>query len=830
MAGVRGRFEAVAASAELAEPAMPPAVPDTILPGDLPSALDAFPGVTVLSLDCFDTLIWRDTYCPRDIFAALPGTTPLQRIRAETQARKRARHGRGRNEVSIGEIYANLLPGGSEAERGAAVAAEIAAEAGHCFAFAPTVRLMREAKSRGMQVVIVSDSYLDARQLQALITQAAGEQVAGLIDRIFSSSVLGQSKSEGLYGEVLRKLKVKPERILHIGDNRKADVEGVAEFGVRTLHLRQFTAAAEQRLRLESAVSAIVHPAMPETVCAYQPHRAALAIAEPRLDDPAMHFGATALGPIFMAFEAWLRAEASALKASHGGTVHWLFLMRDGHLPMQVHLAGGEGASAHAVEISRFTSTAASFTSERAVQDYIETELGTNPATLARQLLIPPAEADTILADRDPGRASLALLAEVRKGARKKRIVRDSRAMAERLAAHVRKVADPQPGDTLMLVDLGYNGSVQNCIETLLREKFGVHVAGRYLLLRETDRPGLDKRGFIGIDHYDEHTLEALCGNVAVIEQLATTQMGSAIDYDADGTPIRKSNDIKGRQSAVRERIQAGCLEFVRQFPDAAIRATIPDGLVHWRRGAASALCRLMFLPLEQELAVIERFEHDVNLGTDRHVALFSRDVAARGMRRRGLFYMKGAERMFLPAELSGQGLASRLTLLAHKRFGLPFVHADFSDAQLSLPVIYADKDNVLAQEVTATATHDGYFLAAVPIGDCRYSVGLRFGSLYEWVQIESACFLPVASFMDEDRESGIDEIPAVPAPDAMEQVAPHLFHCRDEAGFLMVHPPARIDDRPMMLAVVFRPVVERKTPSSPAKSSSALAQLTEAY
>ena len=83
-----------------------------------------------------------------------------------------------------------------------------------------------------------------------------------------------------------------------------------------------------------------------------------------------------------------------------------------------------------------------------------------------------------------------------------------------------------------------------------------MHVAGRYLLLREMDRPGLDKRGLISDEHYDPHALEALCANVAVLEQLSTTPMGSVIDYTPSGKPIRTENGIKEtlKKSALQRR------------------------------------------------------------------------------------------------------------------------------------------------------------------------------------------------------------------------------------------------------------------------------------
>ena len=782
----------------------------TILPHALPSALDQFDGLKVLSLDCFDTLLWRDSHAPQDIFALLPGTTSLQRRWAEGRARKGARIGMDRADVSIGEIYAQLLPNADAAERNVAIAAELAAEARHCHAFAPTVALMREARARGLQVVIVSDTYLDAGQLRELIARSAGEEVAGLIDRLFCSSTYGKPKAGGLYGDVLRKLKAKPHEILHIGDNLAADVGGVAPFGINTLHLLQFSEAVEERLRHEAAVSALLHDQGGEGVTALLPHRAALAIADPLAADPAESFGLCVLGPVLYGFERWLTAEAEALQAARGGTVHWLFLMRDGHLPRLVHEAAGDGERGHGIEISRFCAIASSFANDAAVRGHVELELGLNPETLARQLLVPKAEIPAILGELSPQDASLALLREMRREPRRRATIKASRAFAKRLVAHVRAMVDPAPGDTLMLVDLGYNGSVQNHVDALLRAELGVHVAGRYLVLREQDRPGLDKRGLISSDHYDAFALEAICANVAVLEQVCTTDTGSVIDYTDDGVPIRRANDIKGVQSETRERIQAGCVRFAQVQPGATIRRDAADEAMLWRQGAAAVLARVMYLPLESELAVIERFEHDVNLGSGRTVALFDPAVASQGLRQRGLFYLNGADRMYLPAELKGHGLAPKLSLLAHRRFGLPLGFTDFNDATLTLPVIFADRNEVAQHEVQARATHDGFFVATVPIGDCRYSVALQFGALFEFVQVDSVCAMPLADFVGEDGRANDRQIAIVPAAEGMEPVGGDLFRCDDEAGFLMVHPPQRLDDTPMIVAVAFRPIVER--------------------
>lgn len=781
---------------------------NTILPHALPTALDAYPGVTLLSLDCFDTLLWRDVHAPRDLFGALGEANLLQRGWAEQTARSTAAVRHRRNEVHIDEIYAELLPNASAAERAVAVRDELDAEARHCFAFKPTVELMRAAKARGIETIIVSDTYLDEKQLRGLIAAAAGEEVAGLIGRIFCSSFYGKAKSEGLYEPVLRALKIAPEKILHIGDNKKADVGGVAPFGVNTLHLKQFTEGSEQRIRLESAISAIFHPFEARTALTHQPHRATIAAYEPQLGGAAEVLGYTTLGPVLNGFDRWLGDEAAALQAQNGGKVHAVFLMRDGYLPQLVHEA--RGGTGHAVEISRFTGTASSLTDAKAVENYLQRELMSDLNVVAKQLLFPAAEAAKLV--KDHGRPA-AFLKAVQDPQRMRRITAASRAFGERMVAHVRKAVNPDKGDTLMLVDLGYNGSVQNDIAGVLARALDVKVAGRYLVLREQSRSGLDKKGFIGHDDYDCAALESLCANVAVLEQLCTAAQGSVVDYEKDGTSIRRGNSIKSRQSTVREAVQAGCLRFVRDEGSVTIRAArAPHETMMWRRGAAAVLGRLMYVPLEAELAVLGEFEHDINLGVDNTVSLFDAGIAKKSLRQRGLSYMKGADRMYLPAELHGEGLAVKLSLLAQRRFAMPLKYQDFVDNSIALPLIVADGNQVSTGKVTATPTHDGYYLAPIPIGDSRFSVGVQFGQLYDYVQIESASFMPVDRFLsDKQHADGNQEIDALPSLEGMEQVAPHLFRCENEFGFMMVPPPPRQGDRPMMLALVFRPIAARQ-------------------
>lgn len=779
-----------------------------VLPHELPDVLDEFPLTKVLSLDCFDTLIWRDTFRPVDVFKVLPGLAGSQRAHAEEAARRAARLMARGEDITIAEIYAKLMPNASAEAREAAIRAELDAEASHCYAFAPTVELIRQAKARGMQVVIVSDTYLDEAMLRELIARAGGEELAAMIDLVFVSSRWRLPKARGLYRHVLPELGVAPETILHIGDNLHADVKGVAPFGVQTLHLKQFHAEIERQLRLEACLDTMLIRD-DETLAAPQPHRPALAQGTPQLPDTAQHFGYAVLGPLFSGYDRWLEAEAAALQAQRGGTVHWLFLMRDGHLPLLVHQQRGS-QSGHAVEISRFTATAAIFTTDEAIDAYVEDQLGTDPAVIARQLQAPPAEIKKLAAIADKSEATQALHALLMRREIRRFIHKAARRMVQRMADHVRNAADPQNGDTLMLVDLGYNGSVQNRIDAILAEELNVHVAGRYLLLREVEVSGLDKAGYFDKRYYDHDTLNAMANNVAVFEQFCTNTKGSVIDYTERGNPIRRSNDIKQAQSAIREAAQQGCLQFAQTQPISVIRARHDAAMEaeHWRRANAATLTRLMFFPMPYELSVFESFEHDVNLGTGETLALFDKDHARKGLRQQGLFYLKGARRMFLPAELSEEGMATRLAYLATSRFGMILNVNDFvAEGGFLVPTLYTDGLEVVETRFNALPTHNGYHSLCIPIGDCRYTAAIQFGALFDWLEVYSITALPQHEHLNNTYDTANREIPMAPLLEGIEARSGNLWQCTSPQGFALINPPPRRHDTPMMLLVVFRPV-----------------------
>ena len=771
---------------------------------EIADLLDRAPkGVSVLSLDCFDTLLWRNAQAPSDVFADLAGSSIEERVLAEKLARKAQKFETGRNEVTIEQIHAKLLPPGASAQAIAdSVSRELDAEARHCFGFAPVKELIRAAKERAWRVIIVSDSYLSSSQLRTLIARAAGADIADTIDHIFTSSEHGASKTEGLFEPVLDALGATPASVLHLGDNLHADQTAPDAMGLHTVHFVQFDSETEQRLRLEALAATVIDPAARRTSPVAQPHRPMVSLRE--RDDAAWRLGHDVIGPLMQAFAAWVRDEVAALSAEHGRAVRPLFVMRDGHLPMKLFETLDCGVEAGSVSISRIVAGRSAFVDADAVKDWVIFNAPRHEFDVLAGLLgLERHEATKLTGGRsDPDALAHAVVGPEAAA----RIVRRSARHAERLVAHMRR-AGVRHGDVIMLVDVGYNGTVQNLVAPVFAEHLGATTVGRYFLLRETEPSGLDKRGFFDGRHYDRHALSAIGSSIAVIEQVCTVAEGSTVDFHPNGKPILERTGIKGAQSKTRERIQEAAIAYGRASTTAGATGAASDDADARRQMAAAILTRLMYFPSPAEVGVFDAFDHDVNLGSSSFIKMLDADGAASSLRQRGLPYAQRAQRIFLPAELQSQGLPLNLSLFGIVRFGLDLREGDFQVGAISVPVIMANAREQAVIECAAYPTHEGYYTMAIPARS-DLTLAIQIGMTCEVVQIDSLFFREA----EEAEEAFMGTNPTFPVEmitDGVERLADDLYRC-SETGLLVVPPPTIADAGTLTLSVTFRPVVRR--------------------
>ena len=771
---------------------------------ELEGLLDRLPeGIEVLSLDCFDTLIWRGTSAPVDVFAdlSLPGSSVGGRMLAEHAARLRAMSTTGAKEIKLREVYEFHYPSADADTLDKAVEHELAQERKHAFAFAPTMALVREAKRRGLKVVIVSDMYWSEPQLRAHIAATAGDDLLASIDRIFVSSEFGIGKCDGLFTHVLAELEIAPEKIVHVGDNHSADYIAPARHGIHSVHLQQFERDAEQRLRMEAISAIMLDPAARATQPICQMHRAQIALRS--ACEPASALGHDVMGPVMHSFALWLKDELDTASATLGKPVRPLFVMRDGYLPFLAFDKMYPEAGAAKVELSRYVAFRASIQDATALDYYLTEWASQLPVYLmAKQLMLAKHEYAQFVKGDTEEELRFSFARAARRPELRAKIVERCRAFTQKLVTHLNSLGVAQ-GDAVMLVDIGYNGTVQNILTPVLQESMGLDVLGRYLFLRETQVARLDKRGMLDIRNYDFRALHALSSSVIVIEQLCNVAQGSTIDFAADGSPIREEVDAKAAHSKTRDAVQAACLTYIEESGKGLHRAPASDSLDARRSAAAAALARLFFLPSANEVELFEQFDFDMNMGTASTQRLIDRNTTDRDLRCRGIGFGSGrGGGRFFSAELQEQGLPTGLGMFAAARFDLDVRLADYDSGGIEVPVITIAGTDHLLKNYTATRTVDGYYRLQVPITSGKHGFGIQLGQVCSWVQIEALEATPVADLDPSVLQRRVTTLTSV--PDGMEQVAPDLYQVSPE-GLLFVLPSAITE--PSMLSLAFRPI-----------------------
>ena len=203
--------------------------------------------VDIVSLDLFDTLVQRaGLFSPKDLFYLVQSEAERRfgfsvddftsvRIRAEEVARSRA-WGEGTEETTLDGIYAefgrmlNLDAGAIRRLK----TIELDCERSALTAMESGRQLYTAAFAAGKTVIISSDTYFNEEFIVEILrrTGYVGSH------EVYVSSTHGKSKLEGtLYDIILKDHHCSPGRLLHVGDNALSDVTVPLGKGIRTLHV-----------------------------------------------------------------------------------------------------------------------------------------------------------------------------------------------------------------------------------------------------------------------------------------------------------------------------------------------------------------------------------------------------------------------------------------------------------------------------------------------------------------------------------------------------------------------------------------------------------------
>lgn len=606
----------------------------------------------ILSFDVFDTLLWRRTPRPVEVFHDIPraatragiklpaisGTQfATTRRRAESTARTNVAEEFGTAEVTHAQIIEQLIIDlgwdlDDQSLRGALAAAELAAEREALVADHELLQLVREQVDSGRRIVVVSDSYLSPDDVGSLLTGAGYPSDA--FERIFVSSSFGVSKSTGLFEVVVQELDVHPARIMHIGDLVGADVTPLRRLGGRSA---RWNVARDEAIAMTEA----------ETGTDELPMRTAIVDGEPTASDAGVtalrarlippddmtdsrdrilsgydRFGRLVYGPVLIGLANWICTRAAEL-----GLDRLYFFQREGQLLSEmvrgVAAARGQELRADVVAVSRAALAPARHPKVN-VHYLADLMYGRRPrkageiaAEIGLGATLGGWTGDRRVTVHDGDQLYRAIAADGTKLA----IVQDD--LDRRRASLHRYLRDTFDLDTpeIGVVDLGWAGSIQKSLSLGLAQiGFAGTVRGFYLATNEGAEQHLSisnkNEGFVA-NLGSPEGFEPVFRNIEVIEQSCLERSGSVIGYDDDGSVRRAHDDISAEQWHAIERVQYGARFCLQEWSASqpAPGASRPDESDVWRTVTRQVLARFCSHPTREEVELFRAWRHDDNKG-----------------------------------------------------------------------------------------------------------------------------------------------------------------------------------------------------------------------
>ncbi len=455
------------------------------------------------SFDVFDTVVTRSVSRPSVIFLlagrnAPDPMTPVEFAAVRVAAERAAEEKAPGRQATFDGIYKELsqLTGWNDERLGVVKAAELDLEISLSHGLPETLLAIKNVRRSGDSVLFISDMYLPSDAIITLLIKSGAWEEG---DRLYVSCECRTSKREGgLFRHVLNEEGLRPEELIHCGDNELGDVQRARENGVQAKLVRPAAINSyEQVLDRYCDVTMGISALLAGNGCVARLH----ALSS---DDHARALEAVACSvaaPILTAFAGWILNEAS-----RRGIRRLYFVSRDGYVikdfaealaatmdcPPEIRYLYGSRQAWRSVAMTH-----------AGVVDFswaFEATASVTVSVVFERLGTSPSVAEALLelwgyAAADWSRAlSLDELRDL------KEHFESSDEVRTRIAAAVSSRKDAalaylkQEGlfddSSWALVDLGWHGSLQTTLSSLLRENGGSCELGLYFGLRSRGPTG----------------------------------------------------------------------------------------------------------------------------------------------------------------------------------------------------------------------------------------------------------------------------------------------------------------------------------------------------
>jgi len=200
------------------------------------------PNIKVVSFDIFETLAFRKVKKSSDIFNKVTKKSFVKNIfftrdnfvSARVFAEKRARELNSKNEdVTLTLIYDQLPL--DKYQKKKIIQLELEVEYKNLYINLQIQKWIKLAHKHNKKIILISDTYFSFKEIKLLVLSKLKNKK--LISDIYISNTHQLTKATGnLYPKVLQDLQIKPNELLHIGDNAYSDIQMAEQKGIHTLY------------------------------------------------------------------------------------------------------------------------------------------------------------------------------------------------------------------------------------------------------------------------------------------------------------------------------------------------------------------------------------------------------------------------------------------------------------------------------------------------------------------------------------------------------------------------------------------------------------------
>jgi FMN phosphatase YigB (HAD superfamily) len=558
---------------------------------DLLRCIDA---AEVVSFDIFDTLFVRPLADPEDAFDMLGerfGIDGFRRIRREAQTKAfQQMHVAGQGEITLDGIYACIseLPAGVSAA--SLRQAEIDLELLLTVPNADLIDVFKEVVGR-KRVVVVSDMYMPQSFFEAIFDKYALPRVP-----MYISADRGATKRDHgeLFDRVVAETGVRPEKVLHIGDNHLGDVLRARERGLQAFHYIN-----------PSAPPYAVSPSLGASIAA------SMAKLHDRRDAVNTFYGLGYRfgGPAALGLLEWTRDQAVLDVVDIV-----LFVARDGYVLDQLVQRGhAPGLPPHAYFPGSRVAFALSTINEnnfgRWMEFLVSGSYGLSPdEVLGRIGVLAPER--KVMEDFGLGDG---VIIDIENLGRMREFLQAYRAEIVRTAIRNRRGLfnllhsfGIRPGMRVAMVDVGWSGTTQETLRDALVDMFDVELVGYYLGLADTTecrrrRAEMPMKALLDSSAAGMERMAKLYERRVGVELMFSAPHEATIGYELQGDGKVRVIEDAGRgadplalREVVRE-LQRGMLDFADSY------RVMSDGLGYRARAGelAEAVLDFAHMPVE---------------------------------------------------------------------------------------------------------------------------------------------------------------------------------------------------------------------------------------